>query len=92
MFLGQAGMFLSFQARRSSATRSSTSDVTVEKSGEENNNTNSTSKRVGAREQEPNRTNRTNRREKRGEESKEQRTEPKEDRRRENKIEPERIE
>ena len=29
MFLGQAGMFLSFQARRSSATRSSTSDLTV---------------------------------------------------------------
>ena len=27
--LGQAGMFLSFQARRSSATRSSTSDLTV---------------------------------------------------------------
>ena len=30
MFLGQAGMFLSFQARRSSATRSSTSDLTVD--------------------------------------------------------------
>ena len=29
MFLGQAGMFLSVQARRSSATRSSTSDLTV---------------------------------------------------------------
>ena len=29
MFLGQAGTFLSFQARRSSATRSSTSDLTV---------------------------------------------------------------
>ena len=29
MFLGQAGMFLSFQARRPSATRSSTSDLTV---------------------------------------------------------------
>ena len=29
MFLGQAGMFLSFQARRSSAMRSSTSDLTV---------------------------------------------------------------
>ena len=29
MFLGQAGMFLLFQARRSSATRSSTSDLTV---------------------------------------------------------------
>ena len=29
MFLGQAGIFLSFQARRSSATRSSTSDLTV---------------------------------------------------------------
>ena len=29
MFLVQAGMFLSFQARRSSATRSSTSDLTV---------------------------------------------------------------
>ena len=29
MFLDQAGMFLSFQARRSSATRSSTSDLTV---------------------------------------------------------------
>ena len=29
MFLGQAGMFLSLQARRSSATRSSTSDLTV---------------------------------------------------------------
>ena len=29
MFLGQAGMFLSFQARRSSAKRSSTSDLTV---------------------------------------------------------------
>ena len=29
MFMGQAGMFLSFQARRSSATRSSTSDLTV---------------------------------------------------------------
>ena len=29
MFLGQTGMFLSFQARRSSATRSSTSDLTV---------------------------------------------------------------
>ena len=29
MFLGQAGMFLSFQDRRSSATRSSTSDLTV---------------------------------------------------------------
>ena len=29
MFLGQAGMFLSFQAKRSSATRSSTSDLTV---------------------------------------------------------------
>ena len=28
-FLGQAGMFLSFQARCSSATRSSTSDLTV---------------------------------------------------------------
>ena len=28
-FLGQAGMFLSFQAGRSSATRSSTSDLTV---------------------------------------------------------------
>ena len=30
MFLGQAGMFLSVQARRSSATRSSTSDLTVD--------------------------------------------------------------
>ena len=30
MFLGQAGMFLSFQARRSSATRSSTSGLTVD--------------------------------------------------------------
>ena len=30
MFLGQAGMFLSFQAGRSSATRSSTSDLTRE--------------------------------------------------------------
>ena len=29
MFLGQAGTFLSFQARRSSAMRSSTSDLTV---------------------------------------------------------------
>ena len=29
MFLGQGGTFLSFQARRSSATRSSTSDLTV---------------------------------------------------------------
>ena len=29
MFFGQAGMFLSFQARRSSAMRSSTSDLTV---------------------------------------------------------------
>ena len=29
MFLGQAGTFLSFQARRSSAKRSSTSDLTV---------------------------------------------------------------
>ena len=29
MFLGQAGMFLSFQAGRSSDTRSSTSDLTV---------------------------------------------------------------
>ena len=29
MFLGQAGTFLSFQARRSWATRSSTSDLTV---------------------------------------------------------------
>ena len=29
MFLGQAGMFLSFQAKRSSATRFSTSDLTV---------------------------------------------------------------
>ena len=29
MVLGQAGMFLSFQARRSSATRSSTFDLTV---------------------------------------------------------------
>ena len=29
MFLGQAGMFLSFQARCSSAMRSSTSDLTV---------------------------------------------------------------
>ena len=31
MFLGQAGTFLSFQARRSSATHSSTSDLTVVK-------------------------------------------------------------
>ena len=30
MFLGQAGTFLSFQARRSSAMRSSTSDLTVD--------------------------------------------------------------
>ena len=30
MFLGQAGTFLSFQARRSSAKRSSASDLTVE--------------------------------------------------------------
>ena len=29
MFLGQSGMFLSFQARRSSATRSSTSDISL---------------------------------------------------------------
>ena len=29
MFLGQAGLFLSFQAGRSSATHSSTSDLTV---------------------------------------------------------------
>ena len=32
MFLGQAGTFLSFQARRSSAKRSSTSDLTVARS------------------------------------------------------------
>ena len=33
MFLGQAGTFLSFQARRSSATRSSTSDLTATGNG-----------------------------------------------------------
>ena len=35
MFLGQAGTFLSFQARRSSAKRSSTSDLTVGGSGKQ---------------------------------------------------------